>query len=277
MPLTTIYGDGTRVIGSTSQPLLPQPLHPQVANYVGRVVAAGYAMSRVEIDAINNLILGMVANGIYDKCDLIYPVIGSSTATVGFDLKNSFNATFTGSWTVASTGMRPTTASIANRADTTWNPSVNGNGANDHLSIYLRTNQTTDNVPIGCFNNVTFFQANATISASGNMVINNTPSGAMIVSGISTSAGYWVGTRTAAAVQRAFINNIQRGSSAITTTTRPNLNVFLGTRNRGGGSYDFPSSSEIAFVSIGDGLTNDEVRHLNLLVQAYQTKLGRQV
>lgn len=275
MPLTTIYGGGTRVIGDAT--LIPQTLHPQVSSYINRLQAAGYSPTRNEIDAVNNLIFSMVVTGLYDKCDLIYPVLGTSTATVGFDLKNSFNATFTGSWTVASTGMRPTTASTANRADTTWNPSVNGNGANDHLSIYLRTNQNTDNVPIGCFNNVTFFQANATTSAAGNMTINNLPSGAMIVSGLSTSAGYWIGTRTAAAVQKVFINNIQRGSSAITNTTRPPLNVFLGTRNRGAGVFDLPSSSEIAFVSIGDGLSNEEVRHLNLLVQGYQLKLGRQV
>lgn len=275
MPLTTIYDGGTRVIGNST--LIPQTLHPQVASYINRLKAAGYTPSQNEIDAVNNLILSMVVTGLYAKCDLIYPVLGTSTATAGFDLKNTFNATFTGSWTVGATGMKPATASTGNRADTTWNPSVNGNGANDHLSIYLRTNQTTDNVPIGCFDNSTFFQANATTAATGNMVINNSAPGAMFVSGISTSAGYWIGTRTAVAVQKVFINNIQRGSSTNNNTAKPNLSVSLGARNRGAGTFDVPSSSEIAFVSIGDGLSNEEVRHLNLLVQGYQTKLGRNV
>ena len=276
MPLTALGGStGTVVIGDTTTTLFPQTLHPQVMNYISRLSAAGYSPSITEINAVNNLILGMVANGIYAKCDLIYPVLGTSTATVGFDLKNTFNATFSGSWTVASTGMRPTTASTANRADTGWNPFTHGNGTNDHLSAYFRTSSTAANIPIGCGDNVNFFQMNAVAPSTSNMIINNTVSGVMTMS-LSTAAGYWIGSRTASNVSRAYVNGIQRGSTSNTAATRPNVPVFLGTRRNGAG-YDFPSTIEMAYISIGDGLSLDEVRTYNTLVQAYQTSLGRQV
>ena len=274
MPLTTIYGDGngTRVIGDST--IIPQTIHPQVLSYINRLSASGYIPSRNEIDAVNNLIWSMVTLGIYAKCDLIYPVIGNSTATVGFDLKNTFNATFSGSWTVTSTGMRPTTANIANRANTTWNPNTNGNGTNDHLSIYLRTNQTAANVPIGCFDGNNLFQING--STTGNAIINNTVSGIMSVT-LASSTGFWIASRISATNSRLYINGVVQGSTSNNSPTRPNLPVSLGVRTTSGPNYDFPSSSEIALVSIGDGLTQDEVRHFNILVQAYQLKLGRQI
>jgi hypothetical protein len=276
MPLTALGGStGTVVIGDTTTTLFPQTLHPQVMNYISRLSAAGYSPSRTEINAVNNLILGMVANGIYDKCDLIYPVIGSSTSTVGFDLKNAFNATFTGSWTVASTGMKPTTASTGNRADTGWNPSVNGNGTNDHLSIYLRTPAGSSNVPIGCaILSTQFFQING--FTSGNILINNNTSGIMSVS-LASSAGYWLGSRTSASVSKAFVNGTQVASTANTANARPNLSVALGVRRTGSASYDTASSTEIAFVTIGDGLSDLEARTMWTLVQAYQSALSRQV
>ncbi|MFN5251115.1 MAG: hypothetical protein ACK5DE_08695 [Bacteroidota bacterium] len=276
MPLTTLYGDGTRVIGDINT-FIPERLHPQVANYISRLSTAGYNPSVNEITAINNLIWSMVTTGIYAKCDLIYPVIGSSTSTVGFDLKNTFNATFSGSWTVASTGMRPTTANTANRADTGWNPNLYGSGTNDHLAAYFRTTTTTSNVPIGASDGVNFFQMNAISGINaGNMVINNTVAGIMRMT-LTTAAGYWIGTRISSTNSKAFVDGIERSSTTNSTANRPNFSVALGCRRTGTSTYDQPSTTEMAYISIGDGLTPEEVRLYNIMVQSYQQRLGRQV
>jgi len=273
MPLTTIYSGGTRVIGSATA--ITQSLHPQVMNYLNRLVVAGYNPSVNEIDAINNLILRMVANGIYDKCQAIYPVIGSSTSTVGFDLKNAFNMTFTGTWTVASTGMK-TNGNVANRANSNYNPSINGSQNNQHLAIYVRQNQSTTAVIMGCYNAVAFTQINASTSAaSGNIGINSgSPS---FSTGITDSKGFHIGSRVASTDQRYFFNGIQSGSTGtVASSTPPNLNIWYGARNDSG-TGNFGSPQEIAFSSIGNGLTSIEARTYYIIVQAYQTKLGRQV
>jgi hypothetical protein len=273
MPLTTIYADGTRVIGDATA--IDQSLHPQVMSYINRLSAAGYSPSINEIDAINNLILGMVSNGIYDKCQAIYPVIGSSTSTAGFDLKNAFNMTFTGTWTVASTGMK-TNGNAANRANSNYNPSINGSQNNQHLAVYVRQSQSPTRVIMGCFNGTVFTQINASTSAaSGNIGINS--ANISFSTGITDSKGFHIGSRVASTDQRLFINGIQNGATQTSASqTPPNLNIFYGARNSSG-TADFASPQEIAFSSIGTGLTSIEAQTYYVLVQAYQTKLGRQV
>jgi hypothetical protein len=275
MPLTTIYDGGTRIIGDSTA--IDQTLHPQVMNYLNRLVVAGYSPSINEIDAINNLILSMVANGIYNKCQAIYPVIGSSTSTVGFDLKNAFNMTFTGTWTVASTGMK-TNGNAANRANSNYNPSINGSQNNQHLAVYVRQSQAVNAVIMGCTFSGAFTQISANTSASnGNIIINTGSGNISFSSGITDSKGFHIGSRIASNDQRYFINGIQNGSTATgVSVTPPNANIWYAVRNDNG-VFNFPSPQEIAFSSIGTGLTSIEARIYNIIVQQYQTKLGRQV
>jgi hypothetical protein len=219
--------------------------------------------------------LSMVANGIYNKCQAIYPVIGSSTSTVGFDLKNSFNMTFTGTWTVASTGMK-TNGNTANRANSNYNPNTNGSQNNQHLAVYVRQSQATAAVIMGCFNGFAFNQINASTSAAvGNIVINS--NNISFSSGIIDSKGFHIGSRISSNDQRYFFNGIQNGSTITgASSAPPNLNIFYGARNNSG-IPDGASPQEIAFSSIGTGLTSIEARTYYILVQAYTTKLGRQV
>jgi hypothetical protein len=276
MPLTTIYAGGTRVIGGSTA--IQQTLHPQVMNFLNRLVVAGYSPSINEIDAINNLILSMVANEIYDKCQAIYPVIGSSTSTVGFDLKNAFNMTFTGTWTVASTGMK-TNGSTANRANSNYNPRTNGSQNNQHLAIYVRQSQATPSVVMGCWDGTLFTQINAstTTAGLGNININNVDANRCPSTGITDSKGFHIGSRIASNDQRLFINGIQNGATQTgASQTPPNLNIWYAVRNDSN-SPALGSPQEIAFSSIGTGLTSQEAKRYYILVQAFQSKLGRQV
>jgi len=273
MPLTTIYDGGTRVIGGSTA--IQQTLHPQVMNFLNRLVVAGYSPSINEIDAINNLILSMVANGIYNKCQAIYPVIGSSTSTVGFDLKNAFNMTFTGTWTVASTGMK-TNGNTANRANSNYNVSISGSQNNQHLAVYVRQSQAVGAVIMGCYNGAAFTQISANTSASsGNIIINSGSISSSV--GITDSKGFHIGSRIASNDQRYFFNGIQNGTTLTgASLTPPNLDIWYAVRNTNT-TPQFGSPQEIAFSSIGTGLTSQEAKTYYILVQAFQTKLGRQV
>ncbi len=66
MPLTTIYGDGTRIVGDANA--LEQTLHPTVMAYINIMhspTGGNYAMSVNEIDAVNNMVQALVSNGIW--------------------------------------------------------------------------------------------------------------------------------------------------------------------------------------------------------------------
>lgn len=282
MPITTIYGDGngTRVIGSTTQPLLPQPLHPDVAGYVGRLSANGYSPSATEINAVNNLVYRLLGGGIYDKFQVIYPVIGNSGTTSTLDLKNLCNGTAVNSWTFASTGMKSNGGSPIPYIDTGYNPFVRASQNDMHLSVYVRQTETLTKKIMGTEVGTTqFIQIVATQSAAGaGNVCVNAALGA-ISSGITDSKGFWLGCRTDSTNQQCYFNGRVNGTNTTNASlnfNNVNRNYYLGAINRSG-SATYPSTQEIAFSSIGTSLTAAQALLMYRSVQAYQTELGRQV
>ena len=171
MPLTTIYGDGTRVIGNQTQPLFPQPLHPDVAGYISRLKANGYTPSMKEINAVNNLVYKFVGVGVYDLFQVIYPVIGNSGTTSTLDLKNLCNGTAVNSWTFASTGMKSNGGTPIPYIDTGYNPFVRANQDNMHLSIYVRNTASGTIKVMGVSTSSTQF-IQITAATNGNVVVN---------------------------------------------------------------------------------------------------------
>jgi hypothetical protein len=280
MPLSTIYGDEPRVVGSTSQPLIPQTLHPDVAGYIARLKANGYAPSLQEINAVNNLVYKFVGSGIYDSFQVIYPVIGNSATTSTLDLKNLCNGTAFNSWTFAATGMRSnqTTAPIP-YIDTGYSPFVRANQNNLHMSVYNRTSGGGLAILMGCQYTVAPGQ-NLYInpSTSGTVFSNANDAGGMAPVGITNSSGLWLACRTTSANQQLFINGRLRASNtaASISLSTLNYNIYMGCINRNG-NRNFPSLQEIAFASIGASLDSVGASIMYNAVQAYETELGRQV
>jgi hypothetical protein len=55
------------------------------------------------------------------------------------------------------------------------------------------------------------------------------------------------------------------------------INISSALQASGSGIRDFYDNKELAFSSIGDGLTDTEAANFYTAVQAFQTTLGRQV
>ena len=94
----------------------------------------------------------------------------------------------------------------------------------------------------------------------------------------TNSAGFWCGSKTSTSQRFATRNGVL--NSVVTTITDATLgaafNLTIGARNNSN-SYTGYTSKEIAFVSIGQGLTQEEHATLYTIVQNFQTTLGRQV
>jgi hypothetical protein len=290
MPLTTIYGDGngTRVIGDVSTGLFPQTLHPDVAAYVANQVANGYSPTRTRVDALNNLVYMLISNGIYDKCQAIYPVLGGTTANAQkWNLKNSadtnaaFRLSFVGSWTYADTGIKINSAVNTNYARTFYTPSTNATNNDIHLSVYIRNSYTGTGCPIGGCN------GNQATSVAVQIFASTSLSGTTIQAqntnqisnfGVST-AGMYMGNRSGSTAQQAYYSGLLRASSSATSSSLASATaeITMACRNNGALSMQFPTTSEIAFASIGQSLTPEQARAFYIAVQAYQTALSRQV
>lgn len=289
MPLTTIYDGGTRIIGDTSA--LEESLHPAVMAYVNvmRQASEGnYIMTLNEIDAVNNMVKAMVANGIWSKMKAVYPVIGGTAAAHKYNLVDprdadaAFRLSFLGGgWTHNSNGMTPNgTTSYAN---TFLIPSTTLTLNNTHLAYYTSTSMVANNQrDISVFiigqNPVLSIgtNTNLVVSDSYNWIANR------LNATMNNGSGLVSGSRTSSTSHKAFLNGIQLGNTDTASTSGqslPNAPLYIGCANitlSGSGTISF-SNKNYRFISIGNGLTDAEARAFYQIVQTFQTKLGRQV
>jgi hypothetical protein len=96
----------------------------------------------------------------------------------------------------------------------------------------------------------------------------------------TTTAGYYINTRTAANSSKVFKNNIltAQNTTTQTTNTLPNTNIYLGTFNYNNAPvFSNVDSVSVQFFTLSDGLTDTEAANFYTAVQAFQTTLGRQV
>lgn len=292
MPLTAIGGAaGTVTIGNESTGFFPEVLHPDVQAYVGAQASVGYIMTVNEIDAVNNLVWAMVGSGIWDKMQVVYPCIGNATTGANsfkWNLKNiaSFNITFFGSWTFAQTGMQVATTSRSNYGRTGYTPSVNQTLNSAHASIYLRNFYLSSTLAAGVFGSYGQFEGQGTligvsqyVANSANMTCQNAGpqlSGTINLTG--KAGGLLTVTRNSTQAQSfsALNDGFITGAIGTSSANRTIREMWIGTDNISGGA-NLPQPQEIAFASIGLGLSRVDIRNFYAIVQAFQTKLGRQV
>jgi hypothetical protein len=193
------------------------------------------------------------------------------------DTDAAFRLVFNGGWTHSSNGATPNGTN--GFADTKLNPFLALINNNYHLSHYSRTQKITGNevdlAVVDTTRMIGVTQYYGGISAKA-FVAGDYTSSQILVNNTNT-LGLLVGTRTSQTLARMFMNSAQVGSDLTLSNpnTLPNRFLYLGSNNNGV-SYEF-SSKQVAFSSIGDGLTNTEASNLYIRVQAYQTALNRQV
>ena len=227
--------------------------------------------------AINTLVLDLKANNLWTKMKAIYPIVGGSASSHAVNLKTpgTYNLTFSTGWTHASTGMTPNGTSAY--ADTSFITNLLTANSN-HLGIYVRTNQVANAVPIGSYTNTPtnkLFQLNISTGAGTYYYSGDTTT--EVTTSIADSKGFFVGTRTAINNRKIFRNGSSIASQTTSVSTDyNNISNFIGARNFNGTANTY-TSQQIAFSSIGDGLTDAEAANFYTAVQAYQTTLSRNV
>lgn len=239
--------------------------------FFGRVTTAGGTLSLTEKAAVNTLVVQMKADGIWTLMKAIYPMVGASAAACAQNLKSSsFTGTFTSGWTFASTGVTGNGTSAY--FDTGLNASTDLTLSTNHFSYYSRTSSVVAvTVEMGVFQS-----AFVHLRTAVNYVAGGVSSLASFTT-TTTSAGFWLGSKTANNSRKAIYNgSVQATSTVGDTTAYPNLNVYIEARNDSGSAAVF-SDKQCAFASIGDGLTDTEASNFYTAVQAFQTTLSRQV
>lgn len=233
-------------------------------------------------DAINDLVVALKDAGIWNKCTAIYPFVGGTADKHKWNLKDprDLDAAFRLTWvaTVAHDANGITPNGSSGYGDTKLNCSTAMTVNDSHIGVYSRTDVAHAGSEIG-----------ATASASSLIRIF-----CRLVNGLST-ATLWSTTNGQSAL--AVANSLgmflltrrsstdmewYKGGSSIETITgahtgtRPNLNLFIGAGNSGGSPGSF-SPRNLAYVTIGLGLSDAEVSAYNTIVEAFQDALSRGV
>jgi hypothetical protein len=236
-------------------------------------------VDQVEANAINNLVIGMKADGLWTKMKGLWPFVGSTASQHKWNLKDprdldaAFRLVFNGGGTHSVNGYLPNGTNAY--ANTFLTPSTSLTLNNSHLSFYSRTNTTVNGVSIGSFNNV-FTSANQIQVrwTDGNLYGTIDNATALTVPN-TDSIGNYIVTRTANNVIKAFKNNSLIVSNNALSVTLNSRSLFIGARNEGlAVLYD---NRQCAFASIGDGLTDTEAANFYTRVQNFNTALARQV
>ena len=189
------------------------------------------------------------------------------------DSDAAFRLVFNGGWTHSSNGATPNGTN--GYADTKLNENTVMTLNDIHISHYSRTNNFLAACDIGHIDLVGIIGTHTITYSSGNCAVRNTDnSGA--ASATSRTDGYFINSRITSTQSKYFWNNSLFLTNASNSISKTNLVYYVGARNNNNVAALF-SNRQLAFSTIGNGLTDTEAANLYTRVQAFQTSLSRQV
>jgi len=240
-------------------------------------VTAADIQDQVEANAINNLVIGMKADGLWTKMKAVYPFVGGTSTSTSYNLKNTaqYQITWNGGITHSSTGVLPNGTNGYGSTGFFFDSTT---ALSSHISTYIRTNSTTLACEIGSGNSSGSDEC--FIVRNGSTYLNNQCSGQAqrINPSVADARGLILNSRRANNDWETYKNGSSLGTNTANNTYTGGSSYILNLFRRGGiGTNDLYSAKETAFASIGDGLTDTEAANLYTAVQAFQTALNRNV
>lgn len=221
--------------------------------------------------AINTLVIGLKADGLWTKMKAIYPFVGGTASQHKYNLKNTaqYQITWYGGLTHNANGV--TGSGTNGYGDTFLNNNVLAQNDN-HLSVYIRTSGGNTGNDLSSWNGSTFGMSMYTNFLGGFTAANNS-GGAYFTFTQGTQGGLYINRRISATQfvqQRNLLKQTNNNNSTNHITTSFKL-LRTGDFN---GEY---SNKNIAFASLGDSLNDTQADALVNRVQAFNTALNRQV
>jgi hypothetical protein len=250
----------------------------QDADVLAFMTAAAINDSTI-LNALCVLVTSLKSNGVWAKCNAIYPMVGGTATTHKFNLKNpadtnaAFRLSFVGGWTHSSNGALPngTTA----YADTFFTPSSSLAANTANISYYRRTTGNTTSATMGVIANTRLVLV-PNYNAFGFNNISEIVGNSQVNRGAINTLGLISGNRISSTEFKIIVNGGVVETVARTATVQPNLSIFLGANRQNAVAANF-STDQCAFASIGSGLTDGEALLYYNAIQQFQTSLSRQV
>ena len=253
----------------------PNPLD---VNAEAFLIATGLLGNDTINIAINNLVLALKANGFWTGLDAIYPMVGGTSTTCKYNLKDprdldaAFRLNFLGGWAFSNSGGAIPDAVAATYADTFYVPSTNLTTTNGHLSYYSPTSTAAAAMAeMGANGAASAGECNLALRFSdGNQYAFYAGAGGG-VSAASSSTGFMINNRsTSTEGWRNGVRVINTGNGGALTSQK----IVLGAQNNNGTIYR-NSNRACLFASMGDTLSSPAT--FSTIVNNFQTELSRNI
>jgi len=244
-------------------------------------------------NAINNFAVNLKNYGIWGKMSGIYPLIGNSADINKINLKDprdldsSFRLSFQGAGTIHSSESGVRFAGTNDYANVFFNPNTNLTGYPVHLSFLSLNDEQVSSIDVGCTAadgtnprlsvSAEYFSPNEAYFDSYSYV-----NGRTTISSPNSKAFYTASRITPSSGFMMLFNSSTTPTSSarnitnITSSSKPNYNIYLGAVNQGGTPiYTNFLPRTFGFFSVGDGLTSGECVNLYSAVKQLQYDLNR--
>ena len=247
---------------------------PDAQLFLNAETAAGVILTKNQANAINQLVLDLKANNLWSKMKFIYPMIGGSSTSHKFNLKNpldtnaAYRLVFNGGWTHSANGALAN--GINAYASTFLIPNTVFGAGFASIGFYVNNVSTISGNPIGSTNMNAIlgsgFVRGANKASTSSTALTQTPNNGFIVNSRTSSTSFFFMNRNGA-FQLATVTAV---------ATYGTTDITLGATNANGSIVSF-SDGRIALAYCSDFITQAESTILKTIVQTYQTSLGRQV
>lgn len=225
------------------------------------------------IVSICNLVKDLKDSSLWTSLSAIYPFVGGTSSTNVWNLKDpaAYKLTFSGGWTHSSNGSDPNGST--GYADTHLTPNGLLSSSSQHISYYSRENTSGTYRDMGGGNGTNNVIAIASKWSDNNGYFNG--GAGYCNTAVSTTAGYFISNKGTTGTVNAFFNGAQIATAA-SADTNPAFSIYIGAWNSSGTAGGF-SVRQVAFATIGAGLTADQARALNNIVEEFNDALSRGV
>jgi hypothetical protein len=208
----------------------------------------------------------------------LYPFVGGTNAQHTWNLKNTaqFQISWAGGATSSANGVQFN--GMNSYGNTGFNISTQTNLNDFHFSFYSRVHSAVNSIDIGASTDsvLNYYIIQCTGTTTYNIINESSTAGTFPNFADNNTRGLYLGTRNGTVVN-AWKSGVKKATkSPATTAARPNQPVYIGAWNALG-IASFYSAKQLAFSSIGDGLTDTEAANFYTAVQNMQIALSRNV
>jgi hypothetical protein len=251
-------------------------------------ITAASITDTTQQNAIITLVSDLKTYGIWNKMKAIYPFVGGTASTHKWNLKDprddnsAYRLQFVNGWTHSLTGAKP--SGTDGFANTFLVPNTKLTQWNTHLSYYSRTAaRTSSSIEMGSYDGSSTNLFSLILPRTNGLTSCTMYSQAIATDEAKTTLGttglgFYIGTRTSnsASTHKLFRNNSLMATAITSAGVLQPDTVYIGALHSGANANLF-SAKEVAFSSIGDGLTDTEASNLYTAVNNYQVALSRNV